>query len=95
MRDRRDRRPRLLLVVDQVAPSSKPLVVLARFRSENPAYEDSSPTKEQRPGDEAPPSETSSGENVCPVCEGSGEKDGSQCPNCEGAGRVNEAISGG
>jgi RecJ-like exonuclease len=49
----------------------------------------------QKPGDEAPPSEPSSGENICPVCKGSGEKDGAECPNCEGTGRVNEAIGGG
>ena len=48
-----------------------------------------------KPGDEAPPGEPSSGENVCPECEGSGEKDGAECPNCAGTGRVNEAIGGG
>lgn len=51
--------------------------------------------KAQSPGDEAPPSEPSSGENVCPECEGSGSKDGAECPNCEGTGKINEAIGGG
>jgi hypothetical protein len=50
---------------------------------------------EQKPGDEAPSSEPSSGENICPECEGSGQKDGAECPNCEGTGKVNEAIGGG
>ena len=57
--------------------------------------DDLKPDEERRPGDEAPPSEPSSGENVCPACEGSGEKDGAECPNCEGTGRINEAIGGG
>jgi hypothetical protein len=57
--------------------------------------DDLKPDEERKPGDEAPPGEPSSGENACPVCEGSGEKDGARCPNCEGTGRVNEAIGGG
>ena len=48
-----------------------------------------------RPGDEAPPEEPSSGENVCPSCGGDGTRDGRQCEACEGTGRVNEAIGGG
>ena len=32
--------------------------------------------EQQRPGDEAPADENSAGENICPVCGGSGEKDG-------------------
>jgi RecJ-like exonuclease len=47
------------------------------------------------PGDEAPPDEPSSGENVCPECGGSGKVERSDCSNCEGTGRVNEAIGGG
>jgi hypothetical protein len=50
---------------------------------------------QRRPGDEAPAEEPSAGENVCPECGGSGEKDGSACPNCDGTGRVIEAIGGG
>jgi RecJ-like exonuclease len=57
--------------------------------------DDLKPDEERKPGDEAPPGEPSSGENACPECEGSGEKDGARCPNCEGTGRVNEAIGGG
>jgi DnaJ-class molecular chaperone len=57
--------------------------------------DDLKPGEERKPGDEAPPGEPSSGENLCPACEGSGEKDGAECPNCEGTGKVNEAIGGG
>lgn len=57
--------------------------------------EDLKPDEGRRPGDEAPPSEPSSGENVCPECEGSGRKNGAECPNCEGTGKVIEAIGGG
>jgi hypothetical protein len=48
-----------------------------------------------RPGDEAPEGEPSTGENICPECGGSGEKDGSACRNCEGTGKVIEPIGGG
>jgi len=47
------------------------------------------------PGDEAPPEEPSAAENVCPVCEGSGEVDGNRCSNCAGTGRIVEALGGG
>jgi len=56
---------------------------------------DPAPDEELRPGDEAPASEPSAGENACPECEGSGQKSGSECPNCKGTGRVIEAIGGG
>ena len=51
--------------------------------------------EQQRPGDEAPADENSAGENICPVCGGSGEKDGAQCQHCEGTGRVIEPVGGG
>jgi hypothetical protein len=47
------------------------------------------------PGDEAPPEEPSSGENICPKCGGDGRTDGRECPTCAGTGRVNEAVGGG
>lgn len=52
-------------------------------------------TEEPRPCDEAPPEEPSSGENICPECDGTGSLDGAECPNCEGTGRINEAVGGG
>jgi DnaJ-class molecular chaperone len=47
------------------------------------------------PGDEAPPGTPGSGENICPVCGGSGRVDGQPCSNCQGTGRVTEGIGGG
>jgi DnaJ-class molecular chaperone len=47
------------------------------------------------PGDVAPEGTESTGENLCPTCAGSGQKDGSVCPTCEGSGKVTEGIGGG
>jgi hypothetical protein len=57
--------------------------------------DDPAPDENPRPGDEAPQGEASAGENLCPVCGGSGEKDGAECSHCEGTGRVIEPIGGG
>lgn len=46
------------------------------------------------PGDEAAPGTPDTGENLCPVCQGSGKKDGHTCTNCGGTGRVVEGIGG-
>lgn len=46
------------------------------------------------PGDMAPPGTAGTGENICPVCSGSGEVDGGPCDNCEGTGKVIEGIGG-
>jgi hypothetical protein len=53
-----------------------------------PGYED------MAPGDEAPPGTPGTGEDLCPVCDGSGKADGGDCPECEGTGRVVRGISG-
>ncbi|HEX2128976.1 MAG TPA: hypothetical protein VHF58_07135 [Solirubrobacterales bacterium] len=53
------------------------------------------PDDELRPGDEVPPEEPSAGENTCPDCGGSGQRDGRECPTCAGTGTVTEAIGGG
>jgi hypothetical protein len=54
---------------------------------------------ELNPGDDAAPGTPGSGEDVCPVCQGSGELetgDGVQpCPNCGGTGVIVEGIGGG
>jgi RecJ-like exonuclease len=47
------------------------------------------------PGDEGPPEEKSVGGNVCPDCDGTGQREGRDCPNCGGTGRVEEAVGGG
>jgi DnaJ-class molecular chaperone len=53
------------------------------------------------PGDEAPSGTPGTGEDVCPVCQGTGrliddgEDDSQPCPNCGGTGVVTEGIGGG
>jgi DnaJ-class molecular chaperone len=47
------------------------------------------------PGDEAAPGVPGTGENVCPVCAGSGRVDDRPCENCGGSGRIVEGIGGG
>lgn len=53
------------------------------------------------PGDEAPAGTPGTGEDVCPVCQGSGraadtdEGDDAPCPNCGGTGVITEGIGGG
>ena len=46
------------------------------------------------PGDEAAPGTPGTGEDICPECNGSGQKDGRRCPNCEGSGRIVRGIGG-
>jgi RecJ-like exonuclease len=54
---------------------------------------------ELNPGDEAEPGTPGSGEDVCPVCHGSGklEMEGTPqtCANCGGTGVIVEGIGGG
>ena len=48
------------------------------------------------PGDEAAPGTVGSGDDVCPVCAGSGKNaGGGDCPNCRGTGIITEGIGGG
>ena len=47
------------------------------------------------PGDEAAPGTPGAGENICPVCAGSGKVDGKDCTECDGTGKVIEGIGGG
>jgi RecJ-like exonuclease len=46
-------------------------------------------------GDEAPPGDPAAGENLCRVCNGTGEVDGRACESCGGTGTVTTAVSGG
>jgi hypothetical protein len=54
-----------------------------------------SESDETAPGDDARPGTPGTGENICPVCVGSGRVDGGLCSNCEGTGKVTEGIGGG
>ena len=48
------------------------------------------------PGDEAAPGTVGSGDDVCPVCSGSGKAAAdASCPNCRGTGIITEGIGGG
>jgi DnaJ-class molecular chaperone len=51
--------------------------------------------EEMAPGDEVPPGAAPSGENVCPDCGGSGEREGASCETCAGSGTIREGIGGG
>lgn len=52
------------------------------------------PVVDQKPGDVAPPGTPGTGENVCPVCGGTGRVEGGPCPNCEGTGKVIAGVGG-
>jgi hypothetical protein len=51
------------------------------------------------PGDDAPPGTPGTGEDVCPVCHGSGQvrqdSETVACANCGGSGVIVEGIGGG
>ena len=46
------------------------------------------------PGDEAAPGTPGTGEDICPVCNGTGKVEAADCENCGGTGRIGEAIGG-
>lgn len=47
-----------------------------------------------RAGDEAPPGTPGTGEDVCPMCRGTGRVGSRSCSDCEGTGRVIKGIGG-
>ena len=50
---------------------------------------------EMNPGDAAPPGDPETGENICPKCSGSGQRDdGKPCDHCGGTGKVMERTGG-
>jgi DnaJ-class molecular chaperone len=59
------------------------------------------PDSPLNPGDEAEPGTPGTGEDVCPVCQGTGRQPGepndedTPCPNCGGTGVITEGIGGG
>jgi RecJ-like exonuclease len=54
------------------------------------------PDKQMNPGDEAPPDTPGTGEDICPMCKGTGKiENGRECPNCGGTGKIIEGVGGG
>ena len=50
---------------------------------------------EMNPNDQTPPGSPETAENVCPKCDGSGQRDdGKPCDNCGGTGKVIEGPGG-
>ena len=49
----------------------------------------------EHPGDDAAPGTVGTGEDVCPICKGSGKIGQDDCTNCGGTGVVVEGIGGG
>ena len=47
------------------------------------------------PGDDAAPGTPGTGENLCPLCNGSGRQGQGDCPECGGSGKVISGIGGG
>ncbi|WP_424134785.1 DUF2934 domain-containing protein [Roseomonas chloroacetimidivorans] len=47
------------------------------------------------PGDDAPPGTPGTGEDVCPVCQGSGRVENRACDACGGTGIVTKGVAGG
>jgi len=46
------------------------------------------------PGDQAQPGTAGTGENVCPVCKGSGRIENKPCETCGGTGKFVEGMGG-
>ena len=51
-------------------------------------------TQPMAPGDQAPEGTPGTGENICPVCGGSGTVDDGPCAHCDGTGTIIEGIGG-
>lgn len=49
---------------------------------------------QKNPGDQAPAGTPGTGENICSVCNGSGQINANPCDNCGGTGKVIEGIGG-
>ncbi|MBK4737696.1 hypothetical protein [Noviherbaspirillum pedocola] len=60
--------------------------------SNEPTPANTSPTGQRNPGDEATPGAPQTGEDVCPVCGGSGKTDQGTCANCGGSGRIVKIV---
>jgi hypothetical protein len=53
------------------------------------------PGPDVNPGDAGPPGTAGTGEDTCPVCGGSGKKNGRTCANSGGSGKIIQGIGGG
>jgi DnaJ-class molecular chaperone len=51
-------------------------------------------TDPAKPGDEAPPGTSGTGENLCRACGGSGKIADKTCAECQGTGKVTTGIGG-
>jgi len=51
-------------------------------------------SRPMKPGDEAPAGTQGTGENICPVCHGTGRIGTSSCANCSGTGKITTGIGG-
>ena len=51
--------------------------------------------KAGKPGDEAEPGIAGTGDDICPVCNGTGTVKGAACQECRGTGTITRAIGGG
>jgi DnaJ-class molecular chaperone len=60
----------------------------------NPRSPEQPARPQMNPGDQAPPGTPATGENVCPVCHGSGRLGDAKCENCGGTGKVIQGIGG-
>jgi hypothetical protein len=58
------------------------------------AAQDEKKREQINPGDHARPGTHGTGENLCPVCGGTGRVDAVACTNCGGTGKVIEGIGG-
>jgi DnaJ-class molecular chaperone len=66
--------------------------VLHKDKGKSPKEEEMSEDQEKRqppaPGDKAQPGAKNVGEDLCPVCGGTGRYKGEECKNCGGSGSV-------
>ncbi|MDQ6618720.1 MAG: hypothetical protein M3Z31_03320 [Pseudomonadota bacterium] len=62
--------------------------------TDQPAGADVPSASTMNPGDEAAPGTPGTGEDVCPDCDGEGQRDGRACDTCGGTGRVIKGIGG-
>jgi hypothetical protein len=84
--------------LDESFPASDPVAISPKPPKEAPQPPPPSGSGSDpaglNPGDEAPPGTPGSGDNVCPVCHGSGRLNQQRCSECGGSGVITSAIGG-